>query len=75
MDKNIKSPIWVFVGRNKTSGSKFKFLDTDAKSSIFQKNLAQRKDDELLPCEDSSHNQDNDMRKAPNKFKRHFHEI
>lgn len=41
----------------------------DAKSSIFQKNLAQRKDDELLPCEDSSHNQDNDMRKAPNKFK------
>lgn len=41
----------------------------DAKSSIFQKNLAQRKDDELLPCEGSSHNQDNDMRKAPNKFK------
>ena len=27
---------------------KFKFLDTDSKSAVFQKNLAQRRDDKLL---------------------------
>ena len=83
MNKKVNSPSasWVFVGKNKISRGKFSFLDTDSKSAIFQKNLAQRRDAEHLvkrwwaSCEGSRHNQDNNMEDASEKFKWSFHEM
>lgn len=50
MNKKVNSPSasWLFAGKNKISRGKFNFLDTDSESAIFQKNLAQRRDDEHL---------------------------